>query len=285
MLQPMTPLEYFTMLVAEVPGQSTFPLTEAAIAVAQDMYPRLDLVEVQSRIDRMGVTLRKRLPADATPLTRLRALNRYFFRDLGFAGNRNDYYDPDNSHLNCVIDRRLGIPITLAVLYMEIGQQIGLALRGVSFPGHFLVKLSVRSGDIFIDPYNGQSLSRTDLEQRLAQFFDESSLSAPGELDLMAALQEAPPRDILLRLLRNLKGAYHDLRDYPRVLAVQQRLVALRPHIAEERRDRGLIYAQLDCPRAALADLTYYLEQQGDAPEAEEIRRTIAVLRSAVGRN
>ncbi len=276
-----TPLEYFAALVAETPGQEKLPLTEAAISIAQDNYPRLDLGQVQCDLDRMAATLRTRLPRDASTVHKLRSLNHYFFKELGFQGNRNDYYDPDNTYLNKVLDRRRGIPISLAIVYMEIGDQIGLPLRGVSFPGHFLVKLSVRSGDIYLDPYNGLSLSREELEERLTQFFETRKLEVPTELALLPAIQEAPSRDILTRMLRNLKGIYHDRRDFERSLAVQQRLVILRPDAAEERRDRGLIYAQLECPRAALDDLNFYLKHQPEASEAEEIRRTIAILREA----
>jgi len=278
-----TPLDYFSTLVSSA-GDGALPLTEAAIALAQDVYPRLDLSQVQVDLDKLAATLRARLPGDASTMHRLRSLNHYFFKELGFAGNRNDYYDPDNTYLNKVLERRRGIPISLAIVYMELGEQIGLRLRGVSFPGHFLVKLAVRSGDIFLDPFTGASLSREELEGRLAQYFEARKLDVPAEVALIPAIQEATPRDILVRMLRNLKGIYHDRREFERLLAVQQRLVILRPESAEERRDRGLIYAQLECPRAALDDLTAYLREQPDAPEADEIRRTIAVLREANGR-
>jgi regulator of sirC expression with transglutaminase-like and TPR domain len=280
----MTPLDYFSTLVAASDAGDTIPLTEAAVAIAQDVYPRLDLSGVQSEIDRLAATLQVRIPADASPVQRLRALNRYFFKELGFSGNRNDYYDPDNSYLNRVLERRRGIPISLAIVYMEIGQQIGLALRGVSFPGHFLVKLKVRAGDIFLDPYTGKSQSREQLEERLALFFDARGMEVPTELALIPSIQEATPKDILVRMLRNLKGIYHDRKDFDRLLEVQQRLVVLLPDIATERRDRGLIFAQLDCPRAALEDLQYYLEHETSPSEIEEIRNTIAALRDASGR-
>jgi regulator of sirC expression with transglutaminase-like and TPR domain len=280
----MNALDYFSTLVATEDPEEGIPLTEAAMALAQDVYPALDLAETQSTIDRLAAALKSRIPADASGVQRLRALNNYFFTELGFTGNRNDYYDPDNSYLNRVLERRRGIPISLAVLYMEIGQQIGLALRGVSFPGHFLVKLKVRGGDIFLDPYTGQSLSREQLEERLAQFFDARGMDVPADIALIPSIQEAAPRDILIRMLRNLKNIYHDRKDFERLLEVQQRLIVLLPEVPSERRDRGLIFAQLECPRAALEDLSYYLLTQPDAPEVEEIRHTISVLRDAIGR-
>ncbi|MGA2551790.1 MAG: tetratricopeptide repeat protein [Burkholderiaceae bacterium] len=281
----MTPLDYFSTLVASGDDNESLPLTEAALAVAQDVYPRLDLSAVQLELDRLSATLKRRIPKDASQVQRLRALNAYFFKELGFAGNRNDYYDPDNSYLHRVLERRLGIPISLALLYMEIGQQVGLPLRGVSFPGHFLVKLKVRAGDIFLDPYSGQSLSREQLEERLGQFFDARGMEVPTELALIPSIQESSPRDILVRMLRNLKGIYHDRQDFEKLLAVQNRLVVLLPDAPSERRDRGLVYAQLDCPRAALEDLRHYLKADPDAPEAEEIRRTIASLEDGAGRS
>ena len=280
----LTPLEFFTTLVSDTDEESSIPLTEAAFSIAQDVYPRLDLAAAQSDVDRLAATLKGRLPVDASPVQRLRALNRYFFKELGFSGNRNDYYDPDNSYLNRVLERRRGIPISLAILYIEIGQQVGLPLRGVSFPGHFLIMLKVRAGDIYLDPYSGQSLSREQLEERLASFFDARGMDVPTDLALIPSMQEASPRDILVRMLRNLKSIYHDRKDFERLLAVQERLILLLPDEASERRDRGLIFAQLECPRAALDDLSYYLGIAPEAPEADEIRRTISVLRDASDR-
>lgn len=292
----MTPLEYFATLVSQPDDGEDLPLTEAALAIGQDIDPRLDLVVAQSAIDRLAATLKARLPADAGQVHKLRLLNRYFFHELGFAGNANDYYDPANSYLPKVLERRRGIPISLAILLMEIGQQVGLPLRGVSFPGHFLVKLKVRAGDLYLDPMNGESLSREQLEERLAEFLDAERAAATGPTDsqkldpdtfefaLAQALREASSREILTRMLRNLKSVYHGRNDYPRLLEVQNRLIVLLPDAHQERRDRGLIYAQLECPRAALEDLTAYLHRVPDAPEAGEIRRTLDVLRDASGR-
>ncbi len=289
----MTPLDYFATLVAPPDDGEDIPLTEAALSIAQDIDARLDLATVQSDIDRLAATLKARLPADAGQVHKLRLLNRYFFHELGFAGNANDYYDPDNSYLPRVLERRRGIPISLGVLLMEIGQQIGLPLRGVSFPGHFLVKLKVRAGDLYLDPMTGASLSRENLEARLSEFLETLRGDAEKaaridptmlEVALAQAIREATSREILARILRNLKGIYHGRNDYDRLLDVQNRLVVLLPDEPAERRDRGLVYAQLECPRAALEDLTGYLEKAPDAPEAGEIRSTIDVLRGASDR-
>ena len=292
----MTPLAYFATLVSPPEDGEDIPLTEAVLAIAQDVDPRLDLATAQSDIDRLAATLKARLPADAGQVHKLRLLNRYFFQELGFSGNANDYYDPDNSYLPKVLERRRGIPISLAVLLMEIGQQVGLPLRGVSFPGHFLVKLKVRAGDLYLDPMTGESLSREQLESRLSEFLEairDGSDAAQTkarvdretlEIALGQAIREATSREILARILRNLKGIYHGRNDYDRLLEVQNRLVVLLPEADEELRDRGLVYAQLECPRAALQDLDAYLERAPEAPEAEEIRRTIDVLKDASNR-
>lgn len=292
----MSPLAYFATLVSTPDDGEDIPLTEAVLSIAQDVDSRLDLAAVQSEIDRLAATLKARLPADAGQVHKLRLLVRFFFHELGFAGNVNDYYDPDNSYLPRLLERRRGIPITLAVLFMEIGQQIGLPLRGVSFPGHFLVKLKVRAGDLFLDPVNGESLSREQLEERLAEFFEtvQSGGTSSGAAERMdrdaldaalgLAIREATSREILARLLRNLKSIYHGRNDYAHLLDVQNRLVTLLPDERSERRDRGLVFAQLDCPRAALDDLSAYLDTEPEPVEAEEIRRTIAVLRDATRR-
>jgi regulator of sirC expression with transglutaminase-like and TPR domain len=296
---PVTPLDYFATLVSPPDDGEDIPLTEAALAIAQITDPRLDLATAQSDLDRFAATLKARLPADAGQVHKLRLLNRYFFHELGFAGNANDYYDPANSFLPRVIERRRGIPISLAVLLMEIGHQVGLPLRGVAFPGHFLVKLKVRAGDLYLDPMTGESLSREQLEERLSEFLDALREKAdhadgsdataklgrePFELALAQAIREASSREILARMLRNLKGIYHGRNDYEHLLEIQNRLVVLLPEANEELRDRGLVYAQLECPRAASEDLSAYLARAPDAPEAAEIRRTLDVLRDASGR-
>ena len=284
----MTPHDYFATLVAGPDEDGQMPLTEAALSIAQDVYPEIDLASLQVQIDRLSARLKGRLPADSAQAHRLRCLNRYFFGDLGFAVNRNDYYDPDNSYLNRVLERRVGIPISLALLYMEIGQQIGLALRGVSFPGHFLLKLRMRTGkavgEVFIDPCDGQSLSREQLEQRMSLFLDTRHLDLSPELALIPALHDADPREIIVRMLRNLKGIYSERHDFEKLLDVQKRLVIVAPDRAEERRDRGLVYAQLDCPHAALDDLNFYLEANPDAPDADELLRTVAMLQNVAAR-
>lgn len=275
-------LDYFATLVAEDQG---FPLLEAAIAVGQDRDPQLDPQSVMVALDRLGARLARRIPADAVPLQRLRWLNRYFFDELAFGGNVNDYYAADNSYLHCVLDSRRGIPITLALLYIEMAHHAGLKARGISFPGHFLVKLRLPRGEVVIDPFTGQSLSREDLEERLGPYRRQRGLVGDFEVPLGLFLQEASPREFLGRLLRNLKEIHLSAEDWPELLKVQERLVRLMPQAWPELRDRGLAYAELGMDEAALADLHGYLEHCADAEDAAALRERMSrISRPGAGR-
>ena len=276
-----TALQYFASLVAEDEG---FALLEAAISVAQDEYPQLDPQGVLAQVDALAERLKRRVPADAVALQKLRFLNRYFFQDLGFAGNVNDYYDPRNSYLHAVLDTRRGIPITLALLYGELAAQIGLQARGVSFPGHFLVKLRASQGEVVIDPLTGHSLSRAELEERLMPYRRARGLTGDYEVPLGLFLQAAPPRDVIARLLRNLKEIHRAAADWPRLLAVCERLVVLLPQAWEERRDRGLALAEMGRDEAAALDLADYLEHMPEAEDAAPLRQRLLGLSGTGGR-
>ncbi|MFO1338953.1 MAG: tetratricopeptide repeat protein [Burkholderiaceae bacterium] len=271
-----SPLEYFAALVADDEG---FPLLEAAVSIGQDAEPGLDTEGVLQEIEGLGERLKRRLPADAGPMHRLRTLNRYFFRELGFAGNVNDYYDADNSYLHKVLASRRGIPISLALIYIELAGHAGLTARGVSFPGHFLVKLRLPHGEAVMDPFNGRSLSREELEDRLEPLRRKQGLVGDFEVPLGLFLQSAAPRDVVARMLRNLKAVHQQAEDFASLLAVQHRLVCLLPEAWEERRDRGLTLAELGQPDAAVDDLAVYLAHEPEAADAEPMRRMLAELR------
>jgi regulator of sirC expression with transglutaminase-like and TPR domain len=273
-----TVLDYFAALVAE---DRHFSQLEAAIAIAQDDDPALDVQTVLSQIDALAARLKQRIAADAGALHRLRCLNRYFFEELGFAGNVNDYYDANNSYVHRVLASRRGIPISLGLLYIEIAQQIGLDARPVSFPGHFVVKLKMPQGEVIIDPFNGQSLSREALDERLAPYRRSRGLVGEFEAPLGLFLQTASGRDVLARMLRNLKEIHRSSQDWPRLLAVQQRLVVLLPQAWHERRDRGLVHAELGNVAAATADLRAYLANCPDADDARALGERLAELSRA----
>ena len=269
-------LDYFASLIQE---EEQIPLFEAALSLGQDDDPQLDLNVCLLEIDKLAAQLRQRLPADIAPIPKVRLLNNFFYQELGFAGNLNDYYNPDNSYLHKVLTTRRGIPISLAVIYMELAQQIGLNVKGVSFPGHFLMKLSVKNGDIILDPFNGNSLSREAIEDRLEPFFINGR--GPNDPPVASYLAEASATTILVRMLRNLKALFAEHPHWQQFLNVQQRLVMLLPDEVSERRDRGLAYAQLDCPQAALEDLEAYLAQCPQASDADTLRQQLPELRAA----
>jgi regulator of sirC expression with transglutaminase-like and TPR domain len=277
---PPSPLDYFASLVH---SDADFALFEAAVSLAQDEYPDLDIQSVLDEVDQLLSRIRRRLPLDAGPLQKLRVLNQFFFRDLGFGGNINDYYDPDNSHINALLRTRRGIPISLAVLWMELAQALGLSVRGVGFPGHFMVKVNLPMGQAVIDPMTGQSLSREELSERLDPFRRRNGLEDEFEVPLGLYLQTAPSRDIIARMLRNLKEIYRTQEDWDRMLAVQERLVVLLPESWPEYRDRGLAHAELGHTDQAVADLECYLVHAEDLVDVDAIADRVDELRKHSG--
>ena len=281
-----SPLQYFASLVQ---SDAHFPLLEAAISLAQDEYPDLDVQQILSDVDQLQARLKRRLPADASALQKLRLLSQFFFRDLGFGGNVNNYYDPDNSYINVMLKTRRGIPISLAVLWLELANGLGLNARGVAFPGHFMVKVNLPKGQVVIDPFSGQSLSREELSERLEPFRQRNVLNvmdaADGSHDTPIGLylQSAPPRDIISRMLRNLKEIHKTQEDWQRLIAVTNRLIVLHPDAWAEYRDRGLALAVQGQAALAVPDLEKYLAHAEDAPDLDLVAMRVANLRQSFG--
>ena len=279
-------LERFAALLAQ--KDETIQLGRACLQIAEDAYPGLDVDGYVGEIERFAKRLGARLAPGTSTEDRVIALNEFLFSDLGFSGNADDYYDPRNSYLNEVIDRRRGIPITLAVLYLEIGRRIELPLQGVSFPGHFLVRLPMRGGTLVLDPFSGGvPQSEADLRERLKRVIPREALggwngAARGvslaELPLDPFLEPASNRQILARLLRNLKGVYREKDKPERLLAVLNRMIVVAPEAASERRDRGYVYHRLECWRPALQDFADYLEREPDAADLDEVRAKVMEL-------
>lgn len=278
-LNPPTPLAYFASLVGD---DDQLPLLEAAVSIAQDEYPDLDVQTVLGDVDQLLARLRRRCPGDAGPLQRLRALNQFFFRDLGFGGNVNNYYDPDNSYLNAVLRTRRGIPITLAVLWLELAQGMGLKAMGINFPGHFMVKVNLPNGQVVIDPFSGQSLSREELSERLEPYKRRNGLVDDFDVPVGLYLQAAPARDILARMLRNLKEIHRTHEDWLRLIAVQDRLLILLPDAWPEYRDRGLAWAEMGDARLALQDLEIYVAHSDDTLDREAMLQRMQELKRAL---
>ena len=252
-------------------------LAEAALVVAAEEYPDLDISAYLARLDELAETLRRRLEPGLPVQEKLAALNRFMFEEQGFRPNPADYYDPRNSFLNDVLDRRLGIPLTLSIVYIEIGRRLRLPLAGVSFPGHFLVKCAVSGGVVILDPYSGGiSLSLADLGERMKLL---KGTAAPSEEQLAAMLGSAGPRDVLLRMLRNLRAIYLNRGDLQRALSCSDRIVLVAPDAAEELRERASLYLELECFQAAMTDFERYLELEADAADAEEVREQLVELR------
>jgi len=255
-------------------------LLRASLLIAAEIYPALDIACYVSRIDEWATTIRQQLPDDAQPATEvlLAALNRFLFDELGFYGNTDDYYDPRNSYMNEVLDRRRGIPITLSVIYIELGRRLGLRLYGVSFPGHFLVKLRYGGGELVLDPFHGGiSLSKNELTERLLEVF-EAEVN-----DLSPFLAAANNREILVRMLLNLKGIYHKQGETEKTLDVVNKILILDPSLDSQYRDRGLLLYSLECYHSALEDLRNYLQAQPEADDSEMIRELIIGLQSEYG--
>ena len=270
-----TPLAYFATLVQRDEG---LPLLEAAASLGQDDHPALDVQQVLNDVDQLAARLQRRVKPDADVMERLRALNQFFFGDLGFAGNVNDYYNPDNSFLHAVLHTRRGIPISLAVLWLELAQGLGLQAEGVGFPGHFLVQVNLNEGRVVIDPFTGQSLGRGELRERIEEFHPQLPYTPSSDLPLALCLRPASPRQILARMLRNLQDIHRTQEDWQRFVPVQDRLIALLPDAWTEYRDRGLALAELGERARARADLSLYLQEAGDTSDREAMADRLAEL-------
>lgn len=244
-------------------------LARAALVMARVQYPDLDPAAHLARLDAVA--------ADAPDAcrrgeaaTRLHRLCRYLFEELGFAGNREDYYDPRNSLLNDVIERRLGIPITLSLVLMEVGRRVGLPIEGVGLPGHFIARLRSGSDHLMVDPFDAGA----PLSAEACAALVERAVGQPVPLT-DAAFAAVSKRAFLARMLTNLKGIYWRRKDWVRAAAVADRLLVLDPGAAGERRDRGLARAQLGDLRRGVADWERYLAEQPKAADAEQVRRQV----------
>jgi len=268
-------------------GDSRIDLAHACLMIAEDAYPGLEIERYLGEIERMAIRLRGRLPQTHGAEERVVALNQYLFEDLGYWGNAEEYYDPRNSYLNEVIDRKTGIPISLAVIYLELGRRIGLPLEGVSFPGHFLVRLRLRGGMLVLDPFSGGApQSEDELRSRLRRVIPEGAAGGlpVGELPLDQFLEPATNRQILARMLRNLKGIYRETDKPERMLEVLNRILVVAPESSAELRDRGFVYQRLECYRAALQDLSGYVEREPEAADYDEVRVRVMELSALCAR-
>jgi regulator of sirC expression with transglutaminase-like and TPR domain len=262
-------------------------LARACLMIAQGAYPGLDVERYMSELESLALRLRARLKNTVGVEERVIGLNEFLYEELGYWGNTDDYYDPRNSYLNEVIDRKTGIPITLAIVYMEIGRRIGLPLEGVSFPGHFLLRLRLRGGMLILDPFSGGApQSEPELRRRLQRVIPEGVADdvSVAELPLDQFLEPASNRQILARLLRNLKGIYRETDKPERLLDVLNRMLVVTPDAAAELRDRGFTYQRLECWRPALKDLTDYLDREPEAADLDVVRTALVEVSARCAR-
>lgn len=265
----LDPRQSFEVIARE--PDARIDLARAALLVAAEEYPGLDLDGYLDRLDALARQLQGRL-AGRGDAERVGLLNEFLFREQGFAGNAECYDDPRNSFLNDVLDRRCGIPITLSLVYTEVARRVSLPAHGVGFPGHFLARVDGEAG-VVVDAFHGRVLSEPDCARLLESVLGPGALLVP-QLHLRAAT----PREILVRLLSNLKHLYLRRRDFGRALACCERILLLVPEAPLELRDRGLVYEQLECYSAARSDLRRFLELAPDDRTAPAVRERLRVL-------
>ena len=254
------------------------PLLWASLLIARDEYAELDVVAVSDSVQVWCDSLRSSLSELAHPVQMVHALNRFVFEEQGFAGNNDDYYDPRNSYLNEVISRKLGNPISLGIVQLEMARRLGLPMRGVSFPGHFLLRFPVDDGLLILDPYHrGRSLDISELKTRASSHVPGRRV---GDEQLGRMLEPAPNRVILMRMLRNLKQLYIEREDFERALRCADRLVFLDEGDTDELRDRGRLYWCVGHVAAAREDFSHYLARARQASDADQVRQWLIELGS-----
>jgi regulator of sirC expression with transglutaminase-like and TPR domain len=252
------------------------PLFASALLIAKDEYPDLADDDYESLLTQYVQRLRKVVDQGEAPATQLRSLNSFLYDELGFTGNDQDYYDPRNSYLNDVLDRRLGNPISLAVVQMELARRLELPLQGVSFPGHFLVRLPLDEGIVVLDPFQkGRSLDAAELRRRARTHLETQDID---DQRLARMLEPATHRAILSRMLRNLKAVYSEREQWDKALRCCDRLLTVDSHQPTEYRDRGQLYQKLGHRRAARDDLKRYLALVPQAEDADAIGTELAEL-------
>jgi len=266
----------FARLVAQ--PEASIELAHAALLVAAEERPGLDVEHYRARLYELGLTARERI-AQAGDANSIAALNKFIFEELGFAGNQSDYYDPRNSLLSDVLERRTGIPITLSVVYMEVGRRAGVRVEGIGLPGHFVVRAEDANGEpVLVDPFNGKVVDADDCQERLDTIYG-------GQAPLTDAhLQPVATREILARLLRNLKGIYAQAGLYQRALSIIERILLVAPGALEERRDRGALLAQLGRYSEAIVDVQAYLTGARNPPDAERVTEQLKQMQLQLAR-
>jgi regulator of sirC expression with transglutaminase-like and TPR domain len=266
-------IETFSVFVAPEIEDEKIDLIRAALVIARTEYPHLDIEVYAARMEQLARRVAALVP-EPDPRLALAALNRVLFEETNLRGNREDYYDPRNSFLNDVLDRGLGIPITLAIVYMEVAKRVGFTLAGVGMPGHFLLKHYGLDGEILIDCFNrGDVISRQDCQNRLNEIYS-------GEMKMRPEfLHPISRRQILTRMLNNLKTVYLSTRNFRKALVISDLILVIYPRSAEDVKQRALLRYSMGLHRLAAEDLDQYLKLSPNASDAEEIRQMALSIR------
>lgn len=250
-------------------------LARAALLIAKEEYPQLSVELYLARLDQVAEEVKDRLADETAPLVVLHEMLDTLYRRRGFGANRKAYYDPRNSFLNDVLDRGVGIPLTLGIVVLEVGWRLGLPLEGVNFPGHFLVRYRGEAVDLLIDPFDGGKVRFEDQAQELLD------RAYGGVVRLQDSfLREATRRDMLVRMLTNLKGVYMRVSDHERALGAVERILMLTPTAPAENRSRGVLLARLGRHEEAATQLEKYLRVAPGAADADRVEDMLRDLRA-----
>lgn len=256
--------------------EEAIDLAAAAFQIARLAYPGLDVAPYMEQLDSMGEEVAARLPENADAYARIETINHHLYGDLGFTGNEADYYDPRNSFLNDVLERATGIPITLSLVYIEVGRRVDLPLLGIGMPGHFLVRYAAEDREIYVDPYDrGLVLTRAECSERMQRLFG-------GERELTDKhLEPVGARQILVRMLNNLRGIYVQKEEWARALSIVEWMQVVTPQDAVLCREIGALCFHLGERRKAGEAWGEYLLRMPEAPDAEEIQTALDSLNAA----
>ena len=275
-MHPRFPLPDWNTLAGS--DDRNLPLLGTALLIARDEYPQLDADLYDTMVQGHVEHLRAHVEGEEAWPQKMAAINRHLFDEIGYAGDSEHYYDPRNSYINEVFDRRLGNPISLALVQIEVARRLGVPLDGVSFPGHFLVRLPVDDGVLVMDPFNrGRPLDEDELRQRARPHLNGE---APDDRALFQILNPATHRAILMRVLRNLHGVYAERNDWERASRSADRILRLSPDNGDALRDRGLAYLKMGYRQGARSDLARYLQLNPEAQDSGPLRERLVELSS-----
>lgn len=247
--------------------EKTIDLSKASLYYAQAEYPDLEVSKYLDYLDKIAENIKANINSSFYPLQVIKAINNHLFDKLNFQGNKQDYYNPDNSYLNKVIDTGMGIPITLSVIYLEIAKRINFPMVGIGMPGHFIIRPDFEDAGIFVDVFNrGEILFEQDCEEKLSQLYQKPVKLEPRFLAPVTNHQ------ILARMLNNLKQIYLHQRQFNKVLSIVEGILIIFPHNPYEIRDRGLLYYEMARWQEATQDLKFYLKTIPDAEDSPMIK-------------